>query len=343
MKYNRFVAGLPSVLLVGLVFLSLSANVVLANTLRQQTVGLHKGWNAIFLQIDPTNASPADCFQGTPVTLVAQFVGNASVVQYVQNPSTNGISRQSGWLVWYAPGRPDAFLTQLFSLSGNTSYLVYSQSDFSWSVTGNVVIASIAWKPNSFSLVGFSLDDLSPPTFNQFFDGSDEHHPYRIYRLVNDNWTLVDQAQTTQMHSGEAYWIYCKGSSDYQGPLYLKAPVGGTLAMAGANPVGVLLANKSKNPLLVRVENVSGSAALPLAFILRAVTETNVVSAAFDLPNPYNMPSFDAGESRGFWLTARTEQMAADTQTGLLKITTDLGTQYWLPVKASRSALPPST
>ena len=99
MKYNRFVAGLPSVLLVGLVFLSLSANVVLANTLRQQTVGLHKGWNAIFLQIDPTNASPADCFQGTPVTLVAQFVGNASVVQYVQNPSTNSISRQSGWLV----------------------------------------------------------------------------------------------------------------------------------------------------------------------------------------------------------------------------------------------------
>lgn len=247
MKYNRFVAGLPVVLWAGLVFLSMSANVVFASTLRQQTVTLHKGWNAVFLQVDPTNASPADCFQGTPVTLVAQFVGNASGIQYVQNPSTNSVNRQSGWLVWYAPNRPDAFLTQLFALSGNASYLIYSQSDFTWSVTGNVVITSVTWKPNSFSLVGFGLDDLSPPTFNQFFDGSAEHHPYRIYRLINDNWTLVDQAQTAQMRSGEAYWIYCKGGSDYQGPLYLKAPVGEMLALAGANPVGVLLANKSKN------------------------------------------------------------------------------------------------
>ena len=336
--FTRFAAGR----LAGLLAMSCFVPLASADTMRSQAISLHQGWNAIFLQVTPTNARPADCFIGTPVTMVASFIGNGSGVQFVQNPSTNSLNRPNGWLAWYAPGRPDAFLTQLFALSGNASYLVYSQSDFTWSVTGNVVITSVTWKPNSFSLVGFGLDDLSPPTFNQFFDGSAEHHPYRIYRLINDNWTLVDQAQTTQMRSGEAYWIYCKGSSDYQGPLYLKAPVGETLALAGANPVGVLLANKSKNPLSVRVENVSGSSALPLAFVLRAVTETNIVATAFDLPNPYNLPSFDAGESRGFWLTTRTEQMTADTQTGLLKITTDLGTQYWLPVTASRSALPAS-
>ena len=341
MKYNRLLAGLPSCLLAGLVFLSLSSNVVWADTLRQQVVSLHKGWNAVFLQVDPTNASPADCFQGTPVTMVAQFIGNASGVQFVQNPSTNSINRQGGWLVWYAPSRPDSFLTQLFALSGNASYLIYSQSDFIWSATGNAVLTSVTWKPNSFSLVGFGLDDLSPPTFNQFFDGSTEHHPYRIYRLLNDNWTLVDQAAATQMRSGEAYWIYCKGSSDYQGPLYAKVSSGQSLILNGANPAGALLANKSKNPLSVRVENVSGSAQLPLGFVLRAVTETNIIATTFDLPSPYAMPSFDAGENRGFWLAARTEQMSASTQTGLLKITTDLGTQCWLPVTVNRSELPP--
>jgi hypothetical protein len=125
MKYKHLPFLVPNFFLAGLVFLSLSVNVVLADTLRQQTVNLHKGWNAVFLQVNPTNDSPANCFQGTPVTLVAQFVGNIAGVQYVQNPSTNSVNRQGGWLVWYAPSRPDAFLTQLFALSGNTSYLVY--------------------------------------------------------------------------------------------------------------------------------------------------------------------------------------------------------------------------
>ncbi len=336
--FTRFAVGR----LAGLLALTCFVPLAFADTTRTQAISLHQGWNAIFLQVTPTNSRPADCFLGTPVTMVASYVGNGSGVQFVQNPSTNSLNRQNGWLVWYAPERSDAFLSQLFALNGNTPYLVYSQSDFTWLVTGNVTITSLTWKPNAFNFVGFGLDELSPPTFNQFFDGSAEHHPYRIYRLVNGNWTLVDQAQTTQMRAGEAYWIYCKGGSDYQGPLYLKAPTGETVALAGANPVGILLANKSKNPLSVRMENAPGNAGLPLAFVLRAVTDTNIVAATFNLPNPYNLPSFDAGESRGFWLTARPEQMNAATQTGLLKITTDLGTQCWLPVTASQSALPAS-
>ncbi|MCX6895683.1 MAG: hypothetical protein NTZ16_09350 [Verrucomicrobia bacterium] len=322
--------------------LILSGPVVSADSLRSQTINLHKGWNAVFLQVEPTNSQVADGCRGTPITMVASYVGDGLAVQYVQNPTTNNINQQNGWLVWYAPTRPDAFLTRLFNLTGNKAYLVYSQSDYVWTVTGNVTLATVRWKPNSFNLVGLGVDEWSPPTFDQFFDGSDAHHPYRIYRLVNEQWVLVDRAQSTQMRSGEACWIYCKGSSDYQGPLYAKIQNGQTVTLNGTSPAGVLLANKSKNPLSVRVENVTGNTRAPLGFVLRAVTESNVVAATFDLPDIYNMPAFDANESRGFWLALRPERMAADTQSTLLKITTDIGTQCWLPVAGSRSDVTPA-
>ena len=307
-----------------------------ADALRTQTVSLHKGWNAVFLQVDPTNASPSDCFRGTPISIVALYSGSKAV-QYVQNPTTNNLNPSHGWSVWYADARPDAFLTSLFSISGNNAYLIYSQNDFVWSVSGNVILRQIKWKPNSFNLVGFGLDDASPPTFDQFFDASAEHHPYKIYRLANDQWVSVGNAQTTQMRNGEACWIFCNGSSDYQGPLYVKPELGQSINLYGLTQAGTLLANKTKNPMVVRVEN--SSSAVPLAYMLNIVTSSNVVATSFDLPTVYSMQTFEAGERRGFWLRLRPEQMADATRSTLLKITSDIGTQCWLPVNAFRSGL----
>ena len=326
--------GLSGLWLLGLVWL-LSSQMVSADIIRSQTIQLHKGWNAIFLAVDPTNASPADCFRGTPVTMAAAFTGADKSIQFVQDKLS--VNQQNGWDVWYAPTRADGFLTSVFSLVGNKPYLLYAESDFTLSITGNVVLGAVNWKPNSFTLTGFCLDDVSPPTFDQFFAGSPQHHPYRISRLINDTWVKVDSFQTTQMRSGEACWIYCVGSSDYQGPLRVKVPVGQALLLQGGNRSGVLLQNNSPNPLGVHLQNVSSSAQLPMAYVLRAVTATNVQAAAYDLPDNYSLPSFNAGEKRGIWLTLRPERMNADAQTGLLKITTDLGTQCWLPVSANRS------
>ena len=310
-----------------------------ADLMRTQVVSLHQGWNAVFLQVDPARPKPADCFQGTPVSMVAAYVGNGSAVQYVQNPATNSVSSKNGWSVWYAPSRSDAFLTTLFQLNANNAYLIYAQSDYVWSVTGMAVLGAVTWKPNSYNLVGFSLDELSPPTFDQFFSASPAHQPYRIYRLVNDQWLQVANAKSAQMLSGEAYWVYCAGTSSYQGPLDVQLANGQSVLVNGVNQSGVLIANKTANPLNVTVANATSSTVLPLAYVLRAVTATNVVGAAFDLPATYNMPTFDAGERRGFWLKLRPEKMAAASGTTLLKITTDIGTQCWLPVTGNQSEL----
>ena len=318
-----------------LLFLSLAVNFAAADITRVQTLSLHKGWNAVFLEVTPTNPSPAACFQGTPVTMAAAFTGDGKSIQFV--PSSVSVNQQNGWDVWYAPSRADAFLTSVFALVGNKSYLLYAEADCTLNLAGNALLNSVRWKPNAFTLTGFGVDAVSPPTFDQFFAGSAPHHPYRIYHLVNDTWVKVDNAQTTQMHSGEAYWIYCAGQSDFQGPLQIRLPVGQTLQVQGGNPSGISLLNHSINPLGVQVQNISGGATLPLAYVLRAVTDTNVTTAAYDLPDNYTMTAFDAGEKRGLWLTLRPDRMNADVQTGLLKITTDLGTQCWLPVTAERS------
>lgn len=332
--YRRFGAILGLVCLLQ----TLTSQIGSAQTARTQTIQLHQGWNAVFLQVDPATPKPADCFQGTPVTMAAAFTGAEKSLQFSKNISVGNLASQNGWDVWYASSRPDAFLTSFFQFSGGKAYLIYASKDFTWTVTGNVVPATIKWRPNAFTLAGFCLDDVSPPTFDQFFAGSAAHHPYQIYHLVNDAWVKVDNAQTTQMHSGEAYWIYCKGSSDYQGPLTVSAPNPSNFSVTGTTPAGILLQNNSPNPLNVQVQNLLGGAQLPLAYQLRAVTDTNVVTATLDLPDTYALSAFNAGEKRGLWLTVRPERMTSATQTGLLKITTDLGTQFWLPVTANRSA-----
>src|SRR5258708_4661851 len=96
MKYNRFLAGFTGHLL----FLSLVVNLASADITRVQTINLHTGWNAVFLAVDPTDPKPADCFQGTPVTIAAAFTGAGQKVQFVQNPSPNNLTHKKGWSVW---------------------------------------------------------------------------------------------------------------------------------------------------------------------------------------------------------------------------------------------------
>ena len=325
-----------------MLWLNLAVTLASASTVRVQTISLHKGWNAVFVEVEPVNPKPADCFQGTPVTVAAAFTGADKTVEFVQNPSTNNLTRQNGWDVWYPANRADGFLTSLFQIAGNKPYLLYSESEFTLSITGNAILNSVKWRPNSFSLTGFGVDSVSPPTFDQFFNGSSHHRPYRIYRLVNDVWVKVDNAQTAQMRSGEACWIFCQGSSDYQGPLKAQLESGAALQLRGGNPAGLVLQNNSRNPLSVQVQNVTGGTQLPVAYVLRAVTATNVVQVALDLPDHFTMQSFDAAEKRGFWLALRPERMSAPAQTGLLKITTDLGTQCWLPISGNSSASAPA-
>jgi len=305
---------------------------------RTQTIALQKGWNSVFLQVSPTNRDPGAVFANTPIEVVATYFALEKAVQYIQNPGSIGWNKE-GWSVWYASNRSDAFLSSLHAVHGNRAFLIFSKQDFTWVVNGTVAFAPTRWKNDSFNFVGFGLDDSAPPTFDQFFAPSVAHQPYRIYRLVNSQWTQVADPVRTTMRSGEACWIYCRGASDYQGPLRAAVQVGQGIDLGTASEGWVSFANQSTYPMNIRVETVANNGGLPLSFTIRGITQASMLPVSAPLPASYQLQQLEAGDSTSFWLKPRRESMTSQTQSTLLKITTDNGIQLWVPVTGSRTDL----
>jgi hypothetical protein len=308
-----------------------------ADNLRTQNLVLHKGWNAVFLEVSPTNQDPDVLFAHTPVTIAATYLAADRPVQFIRDPGAVQWNNE-GWGVWYAGNRPDAFLSSLHGIYGHLAYLIFAQTDFNWVVTGSVFFEPTRWKSDSFNLIGFPLDETAPPTFDQFFGGSSAQQPYRIFRLQGDNWTLVSDPIGTTMRSGEAFWVYCWGRSDFQGPLSARIPAGERLDFGYGTDAWVRVKNEGKDPMVVRVETVGTDMPLPLSYNVRGVTTASMDYFSLALPAVYQLPVLEPGDDYSLWLNLNREKMTANLQTRLLKISSDSGAQVWIPVVGSRPA-----
>jgi hypothetical protein len=140
-------------------------------------------------------------------------------VEYIQDPDTL-IPDQPQWRVYF-PDNP--VLTNLYAIYGERAYLIKlggSQETVTWTVTGEPRLPRIKWKPDSFNFVGFHLDPDNEPFFEEFFESSSAHTGQEIYILNEQgDWQLVADPALTEMQQGEAFWVYCKGHSEFQGPL----------------------------------------------------------------------------------------------------------------------------
>lgn len=317
---------------------------------RTQSLTLQEGWNAIYLEVQPDDRDPAAVFANLPVDIVASYFEPNQPTQFVTDPSAD-IFREAGWGVWYAPDRPDAFLTTLFAIYGSRAYLVHAQSAANWALEGAVVLEPVRWRPDSFNLVGFGVDRLAPPTFAQFFAGSDAQRTDRIYRLKNGKWTRVSDPAAETMRSGEAFWIYCEGSSEYQGPLSVATQLRQGLVPSERQDT-LKLRNHTDHPVTPTLAHVpTGNEPVPLSLVIRTTDETQQGGIASMLryvsaPQPtgawtLSLPPIEAGEGMGIPMEARLEEMSAYFHSSLLKITTDLGTEQWIPVSALRPDLKP--
>ncbi len=314
-----------------------------AGATRQQTVQLRKGWNAVFLEVTPQETEPAAVFAGSPVDIVAAFSGPLTSAQFMTDPGAN-LFRLAGWSVWYADSRPDAFLKSLHAINGQQGYLINAKQDFVWSVTGLVSPPAIRWQPDAFNYVGFPVDAVTAPTFGRFFGSSTAHNHNRIYRLENGAWRQVTNPATEQMRSGEAFWIFCAGTSDYQGPLQVETTSRSGLAL-GAGKDAVILRNKTTHPVGVTMEQVAtGQNSVPMAIVVLAVGDTNAPVKNIATPQPDGawsqpMPPIEAGQAFRVPFQLRREAMNSARQTSLLKFSTDVGTVVWIPVYGFRQDL----
>ncbi|MFT6179563.1 MAG: hypothetical protein ACJAQT_004129 [Akkermansiaceae bacterium] len=207
-----------------------------------QTIVLEKGWNAVWLEVEPRYAAGETIESETgPVPLAAEdpLVGRAKAPQdiftnlavleiatprgltgtaetFSGEPGQIGNFNQAEWLQWK---RVDvAGQNNLLNVPGNRPYLIKSSGAATVALTGHATFFRHTWTADRYNLVGFGL--AGSPTFDEFFGPSGTTHAVsKIFTLdaTTGNWSRVVTGQS--MVSGKAYWVFSSGTSRYQGPV----------------------------------------------------------------------------------------------------------------------------
>jgi hypothetical protein len=202
-----------------------------------QTIQLHGGWNAVFVEVQPEPASCDAVLAGLPVESAWAFNRQHQAVQFIQDPS-NLAPGNPDWLTWLPTNSPAASSSSLFAFEARRAYLVKlpnNAGSVSWSLKGRPVLKPIEWLQHSLNLVGFAVAPSGGPSFQNFFATSPAHAGQPIFRLnAQGQWIKVTAPASTFVNPGEAYWIGCASPSTFSGPLAVDTgfrsglPYGGT-------------------------------------------------------------------------------------------------------------------
>jgi hypothetical protein len=295
-----------------------------------QEIPLQAGWNAVWLEVTPAEPAVAAIFGGTPVDQIAAFFPSASTVQFVTDPDTAVLNRPE-WGVWYAPSRPEAALNNLTIVGGGRAYLVHALSAATVTVRGTPYNLPLRWFPNSLNFVGLPVDPEAPPTFAEFFAQSAAHLSMRIYRLSDGRWRPLSSPATTTVVRGVAYWIYCTGRSDWQGPLEASIAAQGSVNLTDTGFTCQLqVRNHSGGPLAAALLRLAGD--LPLH---ARRLDAGVDAPDCPLSSGQSLGALPAGRTATLQLEVRREQMSAGEQETLLSVCGG-GCLNYISVKASR-------
>lgn len=304
---------------------------------RTQTIELKAGWNAVYLEVEPVETDPNVLFEGTPAECVATYTGDGATRQFVSNPSVD-LSRASGWLRWYPSATQHSFLSDLGEIYGGNCYLIKASESFTWRVDGSPVLATTEWVADTYNFVGFSVAEFGGPSFQEFFEGSNAHRDQPIYRLVDGVWKKVVNPTAEALGAGEAFWIFCEGSSDYQGPLQVDVPGNGGLVL-GDNPLELVLTNRSSNPVSYSIDHIlGGDLGVPISIQVTVLgdSEAPIRSVPVDFPSTaweQDFPAMDADFSIRMPVVLRRSDLATDNAQSYLMFESSLATRVWVPVK----------
>jgi hypothetical protein len=299
-----------------------------------QTISLQPGWNAVFLEVQPSPRDPATVFGSlTNLESVWTWLSRDTAVEFIQDPGED-LWGQPGWHAWFPPGNT-AFLSNLYAVLGNQAYLIKIAGDESvtWDVTGTPSVRRIRWVPDSFNLTGFQVNPTAGPPFAEFLAPSPAHAGQAVYRLNNSTgqWELLENPAAS-IQAGEAYWVYCEGSSTYQGPLRVDLPMSDGLHFGeNLTRLTVTLTNLSQS---VRTAGLALSGGVVLHY-----REWDPATGYFSWRDLNEMPPLplQPKSSRNVWLEVRREQMPPGLSESVLEITDDRGVRIQAPVSAEKN------
>lgn len=247
------------------VSLVLGASPASAQPEATQTFLLQPGWNAIYLEVRPEPNDTDTVFGGLPLASAWTWNPAYPRPEFIEDPDETLIGSPA-WLGYFPQPRPEAVLTNLFAVQPNRAYLlkIDGTEPVPWTVRGRPEIRDHRWVPDSFNLVGFPVDPAIPPTFSNYLAPSPAHAGQPVFRLVGGTWQQVNPA-ATQIRSGESYWVYCKGPSDYGGPIDIDLDTGSELDYGGAlGRAEIRIRNLAAVPASIRLTQVPGASPLPL-------------------------------------------------------------------------------
>ncbi len=316
----------------------------------QQQFVLKPGWNAVFLEVDPT---PDECdalFAGLPIESVWDWNRTADSPQFIQDLDTL-IPGAPGWLTWFPATHPFASQVSLFSLRDGRPYLIKLADNAPatpWTVTGKPSTRGIHWQAAGVNFVGFHVATNAAPTFATLFAGEAGLVGQPVYRLGSTGvWEPVSNLGSTGPKSGEGYWVRCKGPTTRSALIEIgPGSRRGLIFGQNSSEQNLQIRNPSANVRTVSVRLIPSATPPagqpPLAGDVPVeYRHANFSQAEFDWKPLTNTLSFQIppGAEWNIRLAVRraglTTAIAGAEFQSLFEVTDDLGTRWIVPARVA--------
>lgn len=328
---------LPRLLLSSLV-LPLVSLLIHASPTTTQVITLNPGWNAVHFDVLPPNPDLDAVFEGVALDSVWAYGNGLGTPDFVQELTEQTLAK-AGWISWVPTNRVDAFQNTLFQIQVNHSYLIrYTGTNaLTLSFAGTPTTRQQAWLPDTYNFRGLAVDPAIPPTFLNFFRPSAAHYSASaglnaIFRLDSTGaWQRV--SPTDLVRRGEAYWIYCRGSSDYVAPLVAGPELGDGLEFGSATDEVVLnFRNAGSSGVNATVTDLGAPAANPMWYAER---QSNLSLLWHAMPTPW-VKAVPAGTTVPVRISVRRSDMKANLFETVLEVTDGKGSRQLLPISVLR-------
>lgn len=309
---------------------------------RVQTIELKKGWNAVYLNVDPEItgqnisayiASTIGDASSLPIEIITTYLPMETSVEYIDSPDEK-VWKQPSWNTWIRDDLPESFLTNLYDLEAGQAYLIKSSRDFTWNVKGAVRRVRTKWHADSFNFVGFQVGE-TPLSFHQLFQNGEASETLGngpVYTLNGDKWEKASLPDVA-VNKGEAYWVFADGTATFQGTVELGLEDGGRIMnfYDTINTKTITLINTSDSVKSVELSLENNE--VPLSVVGKNELFETIYTPVTDVIKSLTIPA--SGEALVKVAIRRGEISTAGEKQGILKmIVADTQEVQRLPISA---------
>ncbi len=309
-----------------------------------QTVTLTKGWNAVYLQVEPADPSCEEVFGDWPVTSVSLYNMEQSVARFTESPD-EPVNIADEFLTW-TPGVP-AGVNGFNAVLAGHSYLMFASVGCTRNLTGRPAVPRIEWIPgtNACNLVGFRQNGNAK--FGTYLAGAGFNWTkLAVYTVSGTNSIRLatervggltgESLNTALIVPGKAYFIVCDKVSEFSGPVKVSpAGTGGIYFPSNSVYQTLRLKNENGAPLSVTL-SMTNSATAPSGGVpvLPVLHVFDYLEGWLPLTNAVQRTLAD-GEEWTFPLAVdRTDMIADQPYGGLLVCTDAAGGRVEIPLEA---------